>query len=362
MYDLAIVGGGPAGLAVALEAALGGHSAIVLERQAGPIDKACGEGLMPEGLASLKRLGVLRHLQRSDSAVFDSIAYVQEDGRSVRAPLPAPGGLGIRRLALSEAMLARAEELGVRVQQPCGVRSHSIDRDGVTLRTDAGEVRAKVLVGADGLHSPLRKAEGLERAWVGPKRVGLRRHVATTPWAPTVEVHFAAGVEAYVTPAGAHRVGVAFLWEDGGVTGPISFEALLARFPLLQERISGLPFDSEARGAGPLRQHVTGRVKARFVLVGDAAGYVDAITGEGLSLAFNGAATLGRLWPQILASGGSVDSMAAYERQVGRAFARYARLAGSLVWAARHPGLRRFVINRLIAVPWLFKWALARAV
>lgn len=362
MYDLAIVGGGPAGLAVALEAAVGGHSAVVFERRPGPVDKACGEGLMPAGLSALERLGVLPHLDRSDTAAFDSITYVQEDGRSVRGRLPAPGGLGIRRLALASAMLARAREVGVTVQLQCGVRSHAIAADGVTLTTDGGEVRAKVLVAADGLHSPLRKAEGFERAWEGPKRFGLRRHVAMVPWARTVEVHFAPGVEAYVTPAGARRVGVAFLWEDGGVAAPVSFDALLERFPLLRERIAGHPFDSEPRGAGPLRQPVTGRVKDRFVLVGDAAGYVDAITGEGLSLAFDGAATLGRLWPRILASNGSAESMAVYEREMRRGFNRYARLAGTLVWAARRPALRRFIVNRLVSMPRLFEWALARAV
>ena len=107
MWDVAVVGGGPAGLAVALEAAARGLSAVVFERRAGPVDKACGEGLMPAGLAALDRLGVLAHLDRADSAAFESITYVQEDGRSVVGRLPPPGGLGVRRTALSAAMARR---------------------------------------------------------------------------------------------------------------------------------------------------------------------------------------------------------------------------------------------------------------
>lgn len=359
--DLAIVGGGPAGLAVAVEAALRGFSATVFERRAGPVDKACGEGLMPAGLAALERLGVLSLLDRAETAAFTSITWVQEDGRSVVGRLPAPGGLGVRRLALAAAMQRRARELGVTVHGGCQVRSHRLDPDGVTLATDAGEVRARLLVAADGLHSPLRHAEGLDRPWSGPRRFGLRRHVAMRPWSSSVEVHFTPGVEAYVTPAGTHRVGLAFLWEDGQVPAPASYEKLLARFPRLRARLADAPWDSEPRGAGPFRQSATRRTKDRFVLVGDAAGYVDAITGEGLSLAFAGAAALAQALPAALAQGACASSLAPYERAMSHAFARYARVAGLLVWTARRPALRRFVVDRFIAAPRLFEWALAHA-
>lgn len=358
--DVAIVGGGPAGLAVALEAARRGRSAVVFERRGEPVDKACGEGIMPRGLAALERLGVLAHLDRDDTAPFESITYVQEDGRSVVGALPSPGGVGVRRTALVRAMTARAREVGVAVKTRCAVRGHSIDDDGVRVETDDGAVRARLLVAADGLHSPLREAEGMHRAWAGPRRFGLRRHVAMAPWSRSVEVHFADGVEAYVTPAGVRRVGVAFLWEDGAVA-PVSFDALLARFPSLGARVAGAPWDSTARGAGPLRQLVTARVKRRFVLVGDAAGYVDAITGEGLSLAFDEAAALGAVLVDALARGVTAASLAPYDRAVARAHRRYARVAALLVWTARRPPLRRFALDGLIAHPGLFTAALALA-
>lgn len=360
-WDVAIVGGGPSGLAAALEARRVGCSVVVLERHELPADKACGEGLLPAGLAALDRLGVRSRIAADDCAPFEAIRYVQEDGRFVEGRLPAPGGLGIRRLALSTALADQAREAGVELLEGSALRSHAIDADGVTLQTDHRELRAHLLVAADGLHSALRKAEGLEVAHDGPVRFGLRQHFAIEPWGPRVEAHFTAGLEAYVTPAGPRRIGVAFLWEDGVLPGKLSFSQLLAYFPALAQKLAGAPPDSDPRGAGPLRHDVSRRVKDRFVLLGDAAGYVDAITGEGLSLGFTAAATLAQVLPQALAAGATAASLEPYERAVAAAFDGYARLAGRLVWIARRPWLRRLIINRLIAHPSWFEQGLHSA-
>lgn len=360
-FDLAIVGGGPAGLALAIEASRLKLSVLVLERREWPVDKACGEGLMPAGLAILERLGVLPFLDRAETGVFEQIVWVQENGARVSAKLPSPGGLGIRRLALSAAMAAAARAAGAELRSGVAVRSHQVEAGQVVLQTDAEPITAKVVVAADGLNSMFRRALHVERPWAGPKRFGLRRHVAIAPWARAVEVHFAEGVEAYLTPAGQHRVGVAFLWHDGTFPEQVSFEAMLARFPALQARLSGLPFDSEVRGAGPLRQGVVKRAADRVVLLGDAAGYVDAITGEGLTLAFEAAEALARELPEAIASGATADSFKRYERTAARLFSRYERLASLLVWAARHPALRRLVLNVLALVPAVFGVALRRA-
>ncbi|HEY0883230.1 MAG TPA: FAD-dependent oxidoreductase, partial [Archangium sp.] len=105
--DVAIIGGGPAGLATAIGAASRGLSVEVFERRPGPVDKACGEGLMPAGLAALERLGVRALLREEDTAPFESILYVQQGAR-VEGRLPSPGGLGVRRLALVDALTKRA--------------------------------------------------------------------------------------------------------------------------------------------------------------------------------------------------------------------------------------------------------------
>lgn len=192
------------------------------------------------------------------------------------------------------------------------------------------------------------------------RRFGVRRHVKLRPWADTVEVHFAEGVEAYVTPAGVERVGVAFLWDaSSAVAEDASFEALLERFPALAERVRGADFDSTSRGAGPLLQHVTRRVSSRFALVGDAAGYVDAITGEGLTQAFEAAEALVAVLPAVISSGGAVSAFAPYERAAEAAFTRYARLANSLLWLARQPTLRRVTVATLARSPELFRRVLS---
>src|SRR5260370_6606609 len=100
-------GGGPAGLALAIHAAKRGLSTIVLERRTWPVDKACGEGLMPAGLGQLESMGVLGRVSSADSAPFESIRYVQEDGSFAEARLPGRGGLGGLRLAAGPGPAAR---------------------------------------------------------------------------------------------------------------------------------------------------------------------------------------------------------------------------------------------------------------
>jgi flavin-dependent dehydrogenase len=358
--DIVIVGGGPAGLATAVGAARRGLSAVVLERRGWPLDKACGEGLMPAGVRALERLGARALIDPAGCAPFVGVRYLQEDGTTALARFGDGAGLGVRRPALVGALLARARELGVTLRAGARVQRHLALVDGIAVELDDDErVEGRMLVAADGLASPLRHAFGLDRPACGPRRFGLRQHFRLAPWSEHVEVTFSDGVEAYVTPAGAERVGVAFLWEDGVAEKPISFPALLNRFPDIARRLAGAPPDSTPRGAGPLLRGVRARTAERFALVGDAAGYVDAITGEGLSLAFHCAEALCAILPDALARGATRASLAPYEREVARAFRRYAMLTRGLLLLSRRPRLRRAVIRLLARHEWLFERILA---
>src|SRR5262249_42009145 len=120
------------------------------------------------------------------------------------------------------------------------------------------------------------------------RRFGVRRHFSISPWSDCVEVHWGPSCEAYVTPVSGDKVGIAMLW-SGRKAG---FDALLESFPALKERVRGAPVASHDRGTGPLHQSVRAVPQGRLALVGDAAGYLDAITGEGLAVTLHESAAL----------------------------------------------------------------------
>ncbi len=352
--DVAVVGAGPAGLATAIAAAEAGLAVVVCERASAPPDKACGEGLMPAGVRALAALGARELVAPEECAPIEGICYVAQDGSRAAGALPFPGGLGIRRTALAAALARRAELCGVELRWGCVAEGYAAGPGAVTLRTNAGDLAAGVVVAADGLHSQLRRAAGLERPTRAAARFGLRQHVRVPPWSRHVEVHLAEGAQAFLTPAGTARVGVAFLWEKGLLEGPVSFARLLERFPAVAERIAGAAEDSRPRGAGPLAQAVRARTADRFALVGDAAGYVDAITGEGLSLALVCGRALGESLPEALVRGASRAALAPYERFAAHEFRRYALVCRTVLALARRPSLRRRALHVLGRHPRLF--------
>jgi flavin-dependent dehydrogenase len=335
VIDLVVAGGGPAGLATALYAHRAGLQVAVVEQRPAPIDKACGEGLMPAAVRALADLGV-----RPAGRSFRGITYVDRDAVATAdfsASESGAHGLGVRRTQLHAALHHAAVAAGIdmvhaRIDAVC---QHDA---GVTV---AG-VRARYLVAADGLHSPIRERLGLSKRAHGMPRWGLRSHFAVPPWSDRVEVHWSRYAEAYVTPVGDELVGIAILTRSRG-----RFADQLQEFPALRARLDPAAAQ-QVRGAGPLRQRVAARVAGRVLLVGDAAGYVDALTGEGLSIGFSCAQAA----VQRICSG----EVARYEGDYARITRRYRLMTSSLLWATRYRPVRERIVPTAQRLPRVFEF------
>ncbi|NPC96817.1 FAD-dependent monooxygenase [Nocardioides sp. zg-DK7169] len=339
--DLLVAGGGPAGLAAAVHAGRAGWEVEVWDPRsgaldgtdAGTIDKACGEGLMPGALAALLALG-------ADPAGHDLLGVrYAAGGRAATADFRHGPGRGIRRTALHAELTRAALEAGVRLERRT---VGAVDQDAGGVRV--AEVRARHLVAADGLHSPVRRRLGLDLPAARHARFGLRRHFTLAPWSPYVEVHWAPGAEAYVTPVGDELVSVAVLGAPGS-----SYDARLAAVPELRERLARAEPASDVRGAGPLRQGARRRVAGRVLLVGDAGGYVDALTGEGLALAFAQA--------EAAVAAMRAGEPQRYEQDWVRLTRRYRWLTAGLLAGTRPRALRRAIVPAARALPRVFDGA-----
>jgi flavin-dependent dehydrogenase len=162
------------------------------------------------------------------------------------------------------------------------------------------------------------------------------------PWSDFVEVYWGPGCEAYVTPVAADQVGIAILWSDRKA----DFDGLLESLPELRARVAEAPLASRDRGTGPLSQRARAVRKGNLALVGDAAGYFDAITGEGLAVALHESAALVEA---LLA--GDLDRYAAAHRRINRL---PDVMTGLVLALERRPRLRARVIRALAAEPGLF--------
>jgi flavin-dependent dehydrogenase len=305
--DVFIVGGGPAGLACAIAAAQQGLSVEVADGMTPPIDKACGEGLMPDTIDALTQLGIV--LGSTESAPFRGIRFIGTDVSgapvSAQAVFPATSGQGMRRILLHQLLIDRASALGVRfswqtvvqniqeIQPKQGTAPSQSSSTRSLVRTNRHTIRPRFIIGADGHQSRVRTWASLDRATFRSQRIGLRQHFAidprTTSLPDFVEVHWSEHCQAYLTPVSSDEICVAFI---GSKKFP-SVDHALSHFPQLQQRLQSATPSDTPRGSITLSRKLHRVTRGNVALVGDASGSVDAVTGEGLGLCFRQGLVLG---------------------------------------------------------------------
>jgi flavin-dependent dehydrogenase len=338
--EVFVIGGGPAGLAAALAARSRGLDVTVADCGVPPIDKACGEGIMPDGLAAARELGL--DLEAAGGQPFRGIRFHHE-GAQVESAFPNGHGLGMRRTTLHQAMVERALAAGVHLSW--GVRIAGIGSEGVY----AGDrlVPARWIVGADGSHSAVRRWAALDACKRESRRFGFRRHYRVAGWGGIMEIHWGDRCQLYITPVAEDEICVVLISRDSH----LRLEDALPQFPDVRRRLAAaIPANLERGGVTASRTLET-VARGNVALVGDASGSVDAITGEGLCLLFQQANALA----DSLAKGDLAAYRAAH-RRIGR---RPALMADLMLLMDGRRRLRTRAIRALAAQPALFADMLA---
>ncbi len=330
--DVFVIGGGPVGLAAAIAARRKGFSVTVADAMEPPIDKACGEGVMPDGIAAAARLGV--SLAAVDSFRFRGIRFHGE-GVSVEADFPSGPGRGIRRTALHAALVEHAERCGVELRWSCSVRG-------------LDDIDAQWIIGADGTGSRVRKWAGLEARRRETRRYGPSSLFAMKPWAEYVG-YWGEGCQIYITPVAPDEVSVALLSRDSKQR----VRDALDQFPALAARLEGAAETSNERGALTASRRLRRVAHRNVALIGDASGSVDAISGEGLCLGTRQALALAR-------EGDGAEGSGLVRRFAHRRLAVRPRfMADFMLTMDRWQWLRRRALPALASHPELFAGLLA---
>jgi len=349
--DVFVIGGGPAGLAAAIAARQQGLRVMVADGATPPIDKACGETLMPDAVAALANLGMI--VPSADACRLRGVRFLNSE-LSADAPFSDNTcSLSIRRTVLHRIMIERAAGLGIDLlwqSAVTGISSQRSSRPGSSsqeVHLGKRAIRTRWIIGADGVNSRVRRWAKLEACSQTGIRYAFRRHYRIPPWTDRMEIYWGEHAQGYATAVNSEQVCIAVASRNP----KLRLEESLLALPELNARLRGAEAVSTERGALSANRKLRRVWRKNIALIGDASGTVDAITGEGLGLAFCQAAALAT----CLASGNLFGYQAAH-RLLARRPLLMARL---MLMLDGRPLLQRRVLQIFRQRPEIFRRLLA---
>jgi menaquinone-9 beta-reductase len=367
-YDVIIVGAGVAGSASAIALGEEGYQVLLLDRAVFPRHKTCGEGIMPEGVRILESLGVLPHVFEQGGFRVRGLRFRSQAGVWAQADFPPVGGepaysVVIRRYELDNLLVEWAKRLAnVTVREGFAVAG-AIHEDGVIRGVIGHPVkkpertqtfRAPLTLAADGMNSRFHNRYGIEKRVFRRQRWGLSGHLrGVVGLDPYIEVMFQEGSEVYVAPMGRDTTLAAILIEKEGMR---AFRGNLARqyhdflkaTPGLGERLRETEVIPPVGGRGPLGFTVRPIYLPGLLLIGDSAGFVDPITGEGMTLALKSVRAAVPIINDAFAAGDfGPSTLSRYALERARVTEDVNKLTRLMLQVSRYPAVADRAIRRL---------------
>jgi flavin-dependent dehydrogenase len=383
-HDVIVVGAGPAGAVTAALLAERGRRVLLLERSKAPFEKICGEYLCPRAVENLERLGLTRAIERRRPRQVDGMLIVAPDGTEVEASFRGADGAPRRGWSLPRPELDGALQDEARARGATLLFDATVSDVTCETGADAGNGGARAparvrvetrvgsetaprsftaafVVGADGRFSCVARRLGLARPPRGRPRGVIHAWLRGTGCGQRGEMHFL-GDDSYLglDPLADGRLNVSLVCDAERVTtaarersGEAQLRAALSRTEALARRCAAATIAGEVRYLTPVRNDVASVIAPRALLVGDAAGFLDPMTGEGIHFAIAEAELAAATLTQALERGRGDDPRAL--KPYARAFARLRRgkslLHPLLQELLRHPRLGNAIGARLSAAP-----------
>jgi len=346
-FNIGIIGGGPSGLATAICLAEKGLDITLFEKSKFPVDKVCGEGIMPIGVEFLNKHNILDLISKDERKEFYGVRYISNNVKTVEGRFKSGFGLGIKRTTLSDALCKKL--LGFKnvvIKEHSELININKNEDSVEvdiLESDKNkQYEFDYLIGCDGLRSKVRKlCELLSNKYDEDQRIGARIHYEIEPWSDLVEVYWRNHIEAYITPVGSTTVQFAFIWDNKSVRLQSKYRidlGLKELFPELFGRVEDHNELSKLKTIGPIAASSKRLYKNRVILLGDAYLYLDGITGEGISIAFQEAECLADSVFNY-----SDDFIKYYEKEVKKITKNYLMMTNLALLLSYYPILRRIL-------------------